>query len=306
MTKTPKLSVIMTVYNGDLFLHQALDAIFAQSFTDFELVVVNNRSSDGTLSILESCTDLRLKIIQQSMVKPTFGDGIRLAFSHAVGEYVAVNDADDISLPNRFARQVAAFEGNESLALVSGFYEEIDENGQHLSDCRSPTDTVELLETYQSSNPLAHSTYMFRRSAAKAVGGYSKDYNYGTDFALAIRLIKAGWELKVLPEKVLQLRLHSNQASIVSDLSVMRAYEAVELFKESASLSGLSRTARKMSRRNLSKRTIQYAFALFGANHWGKGMGQILNALGFHPIHGLVYLGFRLACKLKIIKHPIY
>jgi glycosyltransferase involved in cell wall biosynthesis len=302
----PELSVIMTVYNGQDFLHQALEGIFSQSFKDFELIVVNNGSTDDTQVILEACTDPRLKIVQQTLYKPTFGDGIRLAFSHAVGEYVAVNDADDISMPDRFLHQVSAFEANENLGLVSGFYEEIDENGAHLQDSMAPTDIKELLEAYQSSNPLAHSTYMMRRSAAKAVGGYASDYNYGTDFALALRLIKAGWEIEVLPEKVLQLRLHSNQASIVSDLSVMRAYEAVKLFKEAASLPGLSARARKIGRRNLAKRTLQYAFALFSEGTWFKGLGQVVRSLGYHPIYALIYLFFRIACKLKLIKHPVY
>ncbi len=252
----PELSVIMTVYNGEDFLRETLDALFAQTFRDFELVVVNNGCTDSTQDILNSYDDTRLRVIHQTLAKPTFGDGIRLAYANARGEFIAVNDGDDVPMLDRFEKQVAALQGDEKLALVSGWFEEIDENSQHIQDCCSPTDLTELYETYQSANPLAHSTYMYRKSVADQVGGYVDKYHYGSDFALALEMIKTGWKIEVLPEKVLKLRVHSAQASQAAGLSVMRGYEAKALFAIAATLPGLSSDALKQARKNNTKRRI--------------------------------------------------
>ncbi|MDV7340818.1 glycosyltransferase [Terasakiella sp. A23] len=300
------LSVIMTVYNGEEFLSETLDAIFAQTYKDFELVVCNNGSTDSTQAILDSYDDARLKVIHQTLEKPTFGDGIRLAYANASGEFIAVNDGDDVPTPDRLEKQVAALRADENLALVSGWFEEIDENGKLVQTCELPKSFEGLLEAYQGSNPLAHSTYMYRKSISDKVGGYEPKYHYGSDFALALEMIKAGYKIKVLPKVVLKLRVHSGQASNAPELGLMRAYEARELFREAANLPGLSGAAKAMGRKNVAKRTVQYAFALLHEKKWGKGLGQVFSAITYSPIYGTIYFGFRLACALRIVKHPVY
>ena len=118
MAQVPKLSVIMTVYNGEAFLQETLDAVWAQTYRDFELVVVNNGCTDGTQDILDAVDDERLRVIQAPQ-HGSFGDGIRMAYNHTKGRYLAVQDGDDIPLPDRFAKQVAALDADLSLGLVS-------------------------------------------------------------------------------------------------------------------------------------------------------------------------------------------
>ncbi len=306
MNNSVQLSVIMTVYNAEDFLRETLDAILAQTFTAFELVVVNNGCTDSTQDILDSYDDSRLRVIQQTLAKPTFGDGIRLAYANAHGEFIAVNDGDDVPFPDRFQKQVAALKADETLGLVSGWFEEIDENSSHIQDCCPPIALEELFETYQSSNPLAHSTYMYRKSAADQVGGYVEKYHYGSDFALVLEMVKAGWKIKILSEQLLKLRVHGGQASQATDLSVMRAYEAKELFAIAATLPNLSNAALKQAKKNNVKRIIQYGFALFEENRKAEGWNEVLSALVKSPIYGTGYFLFRLACCLGIIKHPVY
>ncbi len=300
------LSVIMTVYNGERFLRKTLDAIFAQTFSDFELVVVNNSCTDGTQAILDSYEDSRLRIVHQTLAKPTFGDGIRLAYANARGEFIAVNDGDDVPFPERFERQVAALQADPKVALVSGFYTEIDEHSHYVRDCTPPCEVTGLIETYQSANPLAHSTYMYRKSVADQVGGYVEKYHYGSDFALAMALLKAGWKITVLPHNVMKIRIHSAQASQVAELSVMRAREAVELFGEAATLPGLSAQGRKLARKNGAKRLVQYGFALFEDAQRLLGMGKFIKAMFKSPLYGTGYFLFRLACYVGLMKHPVY
>ena len=306
MHKPPLLSVIMTVYNGEKFLRETLDALFSQTFTDFELIVCNNGSTDSTQDILDSYDDSRLKVVHQTLEKPTFGDGIRLAYSHALGEFIAVNDGDDVPLKDRFEKQVAALKADDKTALVCGWFDEIDEQSKYVQTCEVPSDFEGLLDAYQTANPLAHSTYMYRKSVADAVGGYDSKYHYGSDFALVLEMIKAGWKIDVLAEVVLKLRVHSGQASNAAELSEMRAYEACELFGEAAHLPGLSVQAKVKGRKNLAKRRIQYGFVLFSEQKCRAGLGQVLRGLSQSPFYGLSYFGFRLACALKIIKHPVY
>ena len=218
----PRLSVITTVYNGEAFLQETLSAVLAQTFTDFEWVVVNNGCTDGTQAILDGAGDTRLRVIQAPS-HGTFGDGIRLAYENAKGEFVAVQDADDVPMADRFAQQIAAFEQDETLGLVSSAFEDIDQDGKHLSFTRPPLELQGLVDAFQTTNPLAHSTYMYRKAASDAVGGYPDQFAYGPDFALVIRLIKAGWGVRVLEDVLLKLRQHVGQASLAPALSVTRA-----------------------------------------------------------------------------------
>lgn len=289
----------MTVHNGAKFLSQTLDSIFAQTFTDFELIVVNNRSTDDTLEILNTYTDTRLKIIEQTKEKPTFGDGIRLAYANVSGEYIAVNDGDDVSFPDRFKYQIAALQEDRNLGLVSGWFEEIDESANHISNFHPPINIAILIETFQTSNPLAHSTYMYRKMASDEVGGYSEKFQYGTDFALVIAMLQSRWSVKIIPKKILQIRVHDAQASLVPELSVVRTKEVVELFKEVSKISGLTERAKLLGQRNLVKRHIQYGFALIHKGNSCSGVREITTSLSLKPIYSSAYLAIFLFRFIK-------
>lgn len=283
MNITPRLSVIMTVYNGEDFLQETLDAVWAQTFTDFELVVVNNGSTDGTQAILDAVKDDRMRVIHQTKQGATFGDGIRLAYKYARGQFIAVQDADDVSTPERFEKQVAAFDADLSLGLVFGAYQDMDKDGNLAEIHHPPSARQDLVDAFQTHNPLAHSTYMYRRVAADQVFGYPLEYAYGPDFGLVIRLIKKGWGVKVVDDVVLKLRLHAGQTSILPTFSVTRAHDALYLFREAAGIDGGSFKARRDGRRHIAKCTLQYALALLGEGHSRTGVEQLFLGLARHP-----------------------
>jgi len=296
-----RLSVIMTVYNGEAFLQETLDAVWAQTFTNFELVVVNNGCTDDTQAILDAVEDKRLRVIQAPQ-HGTFGDGIRLAYQNAQGKYIAVQDADDVSFPDRFEKQIAAFDADHSLGLVFGAYQDMDEHGNLAAIHYPPSQGQALIGAFQTHNPLAHSTYMYRRVASDQIGGYPIKYAYGPDFGLVIRLIKKGWAVKVLDDVILKLRLHAGQASILPMFSVTRAHDALYLFREAATIDGVTPQARRAGRRHIAKCTLQYALALLGEGDLRKGMRQMLMGLLRNPIYGLAYLGYRFGVMLNWIK----
>ena len=300
MKKHPLLSVIMTVYNGEAFLQETLDGVFAQTFTDFELVAVNNASTDGTQALLDAVTDKRLRIVQ-APVHGSFGDGIRLAYEHARGKYIAVQDADDVSLPERFAREVAALEADLSVGLVSSAYEYIDQYGTHLGFGYAPVDQATLVDTFQTSNPLTHSTFMYRKTAADDVGGYPAEYAYGPDFALVIRMLKAGWKVRVLEDVLLKWRQHVGQASLVSTLNVTRALDALRLYGEARDLQGVSPAAARLGARNLVKCKMQYAMALLGEARWDEGLTHLAAGIAANPLYGSAYLGYQFCRKVGLL-----
>lgn len=300
MNNSPKLSVIMTVYNGEAFLSETLDAVFAQTFTDFELVVVNNGCTDGTQGLLDGVDDGRLRVIQAPH-HGTFGDGIRLAYNNANSPFIAVQDADDVPLSGRFAQQIAAFEVDDNLGLVSSAFEDIDQDGNHLDFRHPPTDVQGLVNAIQTFNPLAHSTYMYRKAAADAVGGYPSQYAYGPDFALVVRLIKAGWRVQVLDMVLLKLRQHVGQASLAPDLDVTRAHDAYYLYQEASELAGISPSDLRAGMRNITKCRARYALALLAEGRRLEGWGHIFAVVARHPLYGGAYLGYRLGRKLGLL-----
>ena len=287
----------MTVYNGEAFLQETLDSVFAQTFKDFELVVVNNGCTDGTQAILDAVDDQRLRVIQAER-HGTFGDGIRLAYQNARCKYIVVQDGDDLSLPDRIAKQVAALDGDLSLGLVVSAYQDINATGSPSVVHYPPASRQDLIDAFQSHNPLAHSTYMFRRVASDQAQGYPREYAYGPDFGLVIRLLKKGWGVKVLGDVLLKLRLHPGQTSILPKFSVARAHDALHLFQEAAGLEGASDAARRAGVRNLTKCRILYGLALSAEGVWGQGVQQVLFALLRHPLYGLAYLGYRLSLRM--------
>lgn len=289
MNKKKKLSIITTVYNGEKYLCETLDAVLAQTFSDWEMVIVNNCSTDGTQAILDIYDDPRIRIIYPEQ-HGTFGDGIRLAYANASSEFIAVQDGDDIPYPTRLERQINELENNKNLGLVSCWYDVIDKNSIFLEKKTPPYEQQDIVDAYQSSNPLYHSTYMYRKEYSDAVGGYPETYNFGPDFALAIRMVKAGYGISCLPEYLFKIRSHDQQASVDPKLAVMRSSDSLNLFIEASQISGLSDWAVAKSRKNLIKRSIQYATALIFTGKWAVGGRLILMQILKSPVYSILYL----------------
>lgn len=297
----PQLSVIMTVYNGEDFIQETLDSVWAQTFQDFELVVVNNGCTDGTQDILDANTDERLRVVQAPQ-HGTFGDGIRLAYENAKGEYIAVQDADDVSLPDRFALQVHVLNSFPLIGLVSGSYQRFFADGELGEVVEPPTDRQGLVDTFQVTNPLAHSSYMYRRQASDSVGGYADMYQFGADFGLVIRMMKEGWNVYIIKDVILKLRSHAGQTSHNPAVAVDRTHDSLHLLLEASGLDGASVSAKLAGRRAIAKARIQYGLALSQNQRLGGGLGQILRSFLTNPLYSLTYLGYRFGCRIGVLK----
>jgi glycosyltransferase involved in cell wall biosynthesis len=131
-TPNPKVTVLIAVYNGERFLREALDSVLAQTFTDFELLVVNDGSTDETVTILESYSDQRIRVITNRRNIRVVGS-LRRGLNYARGEYIARIDAEDIALPERLEKQVRYLDFHPEVGMVSSRCLAIDEDGRPVS-----------------------------------------------------------------------------------------------------------------------------------------------------------------------------
>lgn len=207
----PKVSVIMSVYNSERFLGQAIDSILGQTYRDFEFLIVDDGSTDSSAAIVRSYSDERIRVISQNNIGLT--RSLNRAINLASGEYIARQDADDISESDRLEKQVAALDAEASTVLVSG-------NLRYFSEAwSSPTESNRavppllvnwLLLFYNHIG--GHSQVMFRRDVAARLGGYDEGIRYSQDYDLWLRMTEQG-KVTILPTVLLNFRHHDANIS---------------------------------------------------------------------------------------------
>ena len=202
----PKVSVLMPVYNAALYLRQAIDSILNQTFTDFEFLIINDGSTDGSEQIIKSYTDPRIfyrKNTKNLGLVATLTLGIDLAR----GEYIARMDADDISLPERFARQIEFMDSHPEVGACGTAYQYF---GDSSNIVYPPTDYKKAFTLLSDNSSLGHPTSMIRRSVLLQHGfHYEEKYQYAADFAFWIRIGQVAY-LTSLPKVLLLYRWHAN------------------------------------------------------------------------------------------------
>lgn len=166
----PQVSVLMTVYNGMPYLRDAIGSILGQTFADFEFIVVNDGSTDGTAEYLDSVEDPRLKILWQENAgtAAAANHGLR----HCTGEYVARMDADDISLPHRLATQVEFLDAHREVGLVGAQMAPMGAAGVGPGLQLPTTHQAIFTALMEGRHGMAHSCIMTRRELLEQIGGY--------------------------------------------------------------------------------------------------------------------------------------
>lgn len=185
----PVVSVVMSVYNGEKYLKDSLESILGQSYKNFEFIIINDGSTDDTLKIIKSYKDPRIVLLDRANrgLVSSLNEGIR----EARGRYVARQDDDDISLPNRIRNQVALIQKSNAV-LVSSAFAMFDEDPQDWLDvqCMVNNDLILKRELWVK-NPFGHGATMFNREAAIKVGLY-EEIGPAEDYDLWIKLVGQG------------------------------------------------------------------------------------------------------------------
>jgi glycosyltransferase involved in cell wall biosynthesis len=204
----PRVSVVMTVYNAERYLHETLESILRQTFRDFELIVVNDGSTDRSLEILQEYAkrDGRIRVISRGNtgIVAAANEGI----AAARGEYLARTDSDDVSMPQRFEKQVAYLDAHPDCVLVGSRVLETDPNGVPVTESGHALSHEEIdrqLLTAYGGWAVLQPTTMMRTAAVRAVGGYRGRYNISEDHDLFLRLAERG-KVANLPDVLLRYR----------------------------------------------------------------------------------------------------
>ena len=207
MKENPMISVIIPVYNSALFIEQAINSILNQSFSDFELLIVNDGSSDETESLIFGFQDDRIKYHRLSRNLGNY-HARNIGLRNAKGNYIAVMDADDIALPKRLEIQYNYLELHEDvLAVGTNFVLGI--NG---SIAERPLSYEAIQLALLDNNCMLHPSLMIRKSILEYLGGYNEAYKYSADYDLICRIANKGPIIN-LPKILMVYRLHKNQIS---------------------------------------------------------------------------------------------
>ena len=214
----PLVSVLMTVYNGEKYLHEAIVSILSQTYSNLELVVVDDGSNDRSIDILEEFQRLDTRVIvykhPKNMGCVAAGNS---CFSLAQGKYVARLDADDVSVPERLERQVAFLEMHPDVGLVGSLGEMINGDGSHIMDISLPISSGLIMWSLSFIDPIINSASCARRSLVLQAGGYRSllaegEKGFPEDYDLWVRMICQS-KLYNLPERLVKYRLHGASLS---------------------------------------------------------------------------------------------
>ncbi len=214
---SPAISVAMSVFNGERFLAPAIESVLTQTFTDFELLIVDDGSSDGSRGIIKDYArrDPRIRpIIRENR-------GLIASLNQLLTEsralIVARMDADDVCLPNRFSRQIAFLAGHPDYGVVGSWCDDIDEHDETWNGGanapRHPETHEGFLEAIDKGWPLlCHPAVMFRRDLVLSVGGYHAAFKHCEDLDLWLRLASVT-KLGSIPEALIRYRHYADQVS---------------------------------------------------------------------------------------------
>ena len=210
----PRVSVLMPVYNAVRYVQASVRSVLSQTYTDFELIVIDDGSDDGSTELLEALARDDARIRLRSRPNTGYIRALNEGLGLARGVYIARLDADDLAHPDRFALQVAALDTDAKLVAVGAQADMIDDTGAEIADAPVPL-THDEIERYHlaGASMIHHPAVMMRRDAVVAVGGYLEGIEPCEDFDLWLKLGEIG-RLANLPQKLLSKRLLADSAVV--------------------------------------------------------------------------------------------
>jgi len=203
----PRVTVLMPAYNAEAFLREAMDSILAQTFTDFEFLIIDDGSADASVEIIRSYADHRIRLVQNERnlrLAATLNRGLNLAR----GEYVARMDADDISLPPRLARQVAFLDAQPDIGLCGTWAEAF---GEARFSMPNPAGPEAIRAKLLFDSALVHPTVMLRRSVFDRHGLRYPPLAHFEDYALWQRAARL-FPMANIPEVLFRYRVTAHSA----------------------------------------------------------------------------------------------
>lgn len=207
MDKDVKVSVLMTVFNGEKYLKEAIDSVLTQRFKEFEFVIVNDGSKDNSKKIIREYSDPRIIVIENEVNRGLIAS-LNIGLTKCRGKYTARLDQDDIAFPDRFSTQYDFMEKNQDIDVVGSWTECISPDGKSLRISKNPEKPYVIKYEFMFNNVMFHSSIFFRTEKIKINGGYSSQFVHSEDYEMYSRPEK---ELKCsnIQRPLFKLRIHN-------------------------------------------------------------------------------------------------
>jgi len=212
---SPFISVLMPAYNAEKYIGEAIESVLNQIFTDFELLIINDGSTDRTEKIILSYNDNRIRYIKNEKnigVSATRNKGIELA----KGKYCALLDADDIALPQRFKKQVDFLETHTDHVLCGSWAYLINSKGKKTGRIKFIDNDNLLKISYLFSNALINPSVMLRTEILKKIK-FRQEFLAAGDFDLFLRIVDSGLKIANIPEFLVKYRWHDTNISVKNE-----------------------------------------------------------------------------------------
>ena len=215
----PKISVLLSSYNHEAFVQEAIDSVLQQSFGDFELIILDDASSDRSWDVISRNDDPRIRAYRNASRIGAVNSANWAIEELVRGEFVAIHHSDDAWTPTKLERQLAAFEADPALGAVFTWVQVIDECGTQLENDWFNRPSAKrwtlLAELFQEENHLAHPSALIRRECYASSGLYNPLLVQTPDADMWCRLLLA-WPIEIIPEKLTHHRLLSNRSNTSS------------------------------------------------------------------------------------------
>jgi glycosyltransferase involved in cell wall biosynthesis len=278
----------MAVHNGGPYLREAIDSVLGQTFADFEFVIVDDGSTDGSLEMIQAYDDPRI-IVQRNGANIGLAHSLNRALDVSRGEYIGRQDADDRSSHERFALQMAALDQQPRLGGVASTVEFIDAAGNVTKRWVQPLANEDIQQELVRYSCFLHASATFRRIALLEIGSYDERLGAGEDYDMVLRLSER-WELEGLPQTLYQYRWHNKMDSLTNadtqrhtaDRARQTALERRLTLGRQLALGGAPEWTRRYSRREWADRFLWWAA---GAREFGRSyaLSYALVSLWLNP-----------------------
>lgn len=223
----PDISVYMTAFNAEAFIHECIESVLSQSFSNFEFIIVDDGSTDGTIEIIKDFKDKRIRLFER---EHGYIDSLNFSVNISDGYYLAKMDADDIMMVDRLLIQYNYLESNKEIDVLAGGIQFFGNK----KDYYIPLIVEENISLYhfEENNIIAHPTVMIRKSSISEFlpNLYEKEFAYSEDYKLWLDLIKAGLRIDLIPDILVRYRSSPNQVTVQKSLEI---HEKLSIIKDS-------------------------------------------------------------------------
>ena len=220
----PDISLIMSVYNGEDYLSEAIESVLNQTFKSFELIIINDCSTDSTPEILSKYEKLDKRVkVYTNEVNLRLPSSLNKAMTFAEGKYIGRMDADDICLPDRLEKQFEFMEKNPHISLSSCKFMTLKTGAYSSGGCGGKMDNESIKALLLVTNPILHPGIIAKAEVIKKLG-YDKNFTCTEDMELWSRFIMEGYQVEIMPEYLMVYRLHDKQ---ITETTLEKQYKEV-------------------------------------------------------------------------------